>query len=401
MNRATRVLMTAVILAAFASAQDQAPEAPEAPAAPASPAATQTPDVPAAPRAPKAPRAPRAPRAPESHSYLGIDSRDVTPEIASSLHLSNTKGVEVMMVDQDAPAGKAGLKEHDVIVAFNGQTVDDPSQLRSLIRDVPPGNTVKLGIVRNGKPIDVQVKLAAHPQFAWNWNGDNINIHIPKIVIPPMPEIDVPVMMMLSRRNGLTVEPLTRQLAEAFGAKDGRGVMIRAVEKNSPAEAAGFRAGDVIVRVGSDPIESINDWNQAMRQPRSSASKVSVTVIREKREQNFTLALPEKRSDSSALDLNINLGDMNAELAEIGPEIQKSMADWQKQWNSQENQEKLRKQIEDAQREARKAMRLNQAEVQKQVDKARRDAEKAAKEWQKQGEEWQKEWQSQHDDDEQ
>lgn len=308
-----------------------------------------------------------------------------------------------MMVDQDAPAGKAGLKEHDVIVAFNGQTVDDPYQLRNLIRDVPPGNMVKLGIVRDGKPMDVQVKLAAHPVFAVG--PDDIHIHIPRIVIPPMPEIDMPTVVMASRRNGLTVESLTRQMAEAFGSKDGHGVMIRTVEKNSPAETAGFRAGDIIVRVGSEPIDSISDWNQAMRQARSSAGKVNVTVIREKREQNFTLALPEKRSDSSALDLNVDMGELNAEVADIGPEVQKAMAEWQKEWNSEENQAKLRKQVDEAQREARKAMRLNQAEIQKQVEKARRDAEKAAKEWQKQGEEWrkewQKEWQSQHDDDEQ
>ncbi len=298
------------------------------------------------------------------------------------------------MVDQDAPAGKAGLKEHDVIVGFNGKSVDDPNQLRDMIREVAPGNTVKLGIVRDSKPVDVQVKLAQHPEF---YPG---MIHIPKIHIGPMPEIDVPTVIMASRRNGLTVEPLNRQLAEAFGSKDGHGVMIRSVEKNSAAEAAGFRAGDVVIRVGNEPIDTINDWNQAMRQSRNGATKVGVTVLREKREQNFTLALPEKRSDSSALDLNIDLGDLNAELAQIGPEIQNSMAEWQKQWNSQENQEKLRKQIDDAQREARRAMRLNQAEIQKQVDKARHDAEKAAKEWQKQGEEWQKQWQKeQHDND--
>jgi serine protease Do len=381
MNRATQAVIAAIILAAFAMAQDQAPPAPEAPAAPA------------APRAPRAPRAPKAPRAPESRSYLGIDSRDVTPEIASALHLPNTQGVEVMMVDQDAPAGKAGLKEHDVIVGFNGKPVSDPYELRNMIREVPPGNTATLGIVRGGKPMDVKVTLAEHPVFMGG------PIHIPKIVIPPMPEIDVPVMMMLSRRNGMTVEPLTKQLAEAFGAKDGRGVLIRAVEKNSPAENAGFRAGDVIVRVGDEPIDSINDWSQALRQPHSGATRVNVTVIRERREQNFTLALPEKRSDNSALDLNLQFGDINAQLADIGPEIQKSMAEWQKEWNSEENQAELRKQMEEAQREARKAMQMNRAEIQKEMEKARREAEKARKDWQKQSDEWRQEWQKESQQD--
>jgi len=302
-----------------------------------------------------------------------------------------------MMVDQDAPAGKAGLKEHDVIVGFNGKMVNDPYELRNFIRDIAPGNTVTLGIVRGGKPMDVKVTLGEHPTF---FSGP---IHIPRIVIPPMPEIDVPVMMMLSRRNGMTVEPITRQLAEAFGAKDGHGVLIRSIEKNSPAESAGFRAGDVIIRVGSEPIDSVSDWNQALRQPHTGSGKVNVTVIREKREQNFTLALPEKRSDSSAVDLDMELGDLNEQLADLGPQIEKSMTEWQKEWNSGKNQEELRKQIEEAQREARKAMQLNREEVQKQVEQARREAEKARKEWEKQRDEWQKEWQreSQQQDQEQ
>ncbi len=304
------------------------------------------------------------------------------------------------MVDQDAPAGKAGLKEHDVIVKFNGKTVEDPFALRNYIRDVPPGTTVNLGIVRAGKPMDLKVTLASHPSFAWNWNGENI--HIPRINIPPMPEIDVPAVIMASRRNGLTIEPITRQLAEAFGSKEGTGVLIRSVEKNSPAEGAGFRAGDVIIRVGNEQIDSVNDWNQAVRQ--QSGGKINVTVIRDKREQNLTLAVPEKRSDSSALDMGaVDLGDLNVEMANIGPEVQKAIEEWQKEWNSEGNQAKLRKQIEEAQREARKAMRMNQAEIQKQVEQARRNAEKASrewqKEWQKQQQEWQKEQQKESQED--
>jgi len=306
------------------------------------------------------------------------------------------------MVDQDAPAGKAGLKEHDVIVGFNGKSVGDPYDLRQFIRDTTPGNTVTLGIVRDGKPMDVKVKLEGHPVFIGG------PIVIPKIVIPPMPQIDVPMMLMVSHRNGLTVEPITPQLAQAFGSKEGHGVLIRSVEKNSPAETAGFRAGDVIVRVGNETIDNVNDWNQALRQPQS-ANKVNVTVIREKREQNLTLALPENRSDSSALDfsgMQQDFDNMRIDIADIGPEVQQAIAEAQKEIQKTFNSPEFHKQIEEAQREAqreaRKAMELNRAEIQKQVEQARREAEKATREWQKQQQEWQKEWQkeSQRDDQE-
>src|SRR5215469_9815198 len=62
-------------------------------------------------------------------SYLGVDIRDVTPERASALKLKEERGVEITMVDADAPAGKAGLREHDVILAFNGTAVEGEEQL--------------------------------------------------------------------------------------------------------------------------------------------------------------------------------------------------------------------------------------------------------------------------------
>jgi membrane-associated protease RseP (regulator of RpoE activity) len=392
MSKATQIMMAAVILAAFAVAQD-APAAPEAPQAPATPAAPQTPataETPATPRAPRAPRPPKPPRPPREarRSYLGIDSRDVTPERAGALHLSKAQGVEVMMVDQDAPAGKAGLKEHDVIVGFNGKSIGDPNDLRQFIRDTEPGSTVTLGIMRDGKPMDVKVKIEAHPSFAYN-------ISIPPIHIPPMPDFDMPMPIMATRRNGMTVEPITRQLADVFGVKDGHGVMVRAVDKNSPAELAGFRAGDIIVRVGSETIDSVNDWNQSLRQQQTG--KINVTVIREKREQNFTLALPERRSDSSALDLSgmqEDLGDMQIEIADIGPEVQRAMAEAQREMQKTFNNPEWRKQFEQSQREAqreiRHAMEMNRAEMERETAQARREAEKARKEWEKERKEWQK-----------
>jgi len=86
----------------------------------------------------------------ENASYLGIEPRDVTPERQGALKLNSDKGVEVMMVDADAPAGKAGLKEHDVILSYNGKQIDDVGQLRSLIRETKAGTKVTLGISRDG-----------------------------------------------------------------------------------------------------------------------------------------------------------------------------------------------------------------------------------------------------------
>src|SRR5947208_14468606 len=92
-------------------------------------------------------------------SYLGVDTRDVTSDRVSALHLKEESGVEVTMVDQDAPAGKAGLKEHDVILTVNDQKVESVEQLRRLIREIPPGRTVSVVSSRDGQPLNINAPL--------------------------------------------------------------------------------------------------------------------------------------------------------------------------------------------------------------------------------------------------
>src|SRR5437868_10245178 len=86
-------------------------------------------------------------------SYLGVDTRDITADRLSDLKLKEEHGVEVTLVDQDAPAGKAGIKEHDVILNLNGNQVESVEQLRRMIHEIPPGRPVTLGISRDGTPM--------------------------------------------------------------------------------------------------------------------------------------------------------------------------------------------------------------------------------------------------------
>src|SRR6266852_7015848 len=92
-------------------------------------------------------------------SYLGVDITDVSADRLSALKLKEERGVEVTMVDQDAPAGKAGLKEHDVILEYNGQRVESEQQIRRMINETPPGRTASLGISRDGAPMTIKVQV--------------------------------------------------------------------------------------------------------------------------------------------------------------------------------------------------------------------------------------------------
>ena len=101
-------------------------------------------------------------------SYLGVDIADVSPERLGELKLKEEHGAEVTMVDQDAPAGKAGLHEHDVIVSLNGTAVESAAQLRRMIKETPPGRVVNLGISRDGQPMTIKVQLAdRHKSMTW------------------------------------------------------------------------------------------------------------------------------------------------------------------------------------------------------------------------------------------
>src|SRR5947208_2326150 len=83
-------------------------------------------------------------------SYLGVGVVDVLPERAKDLHLKDEHGVEVRCVDSDSPAAKAGLKEGDVVLEYNGQRVEGGEQFMRLVRETPGGRSVSLLISRNG-----------------------------------------------------------------------------------------------------------------------------------------------------------------------------------------------------------------------------------------------------------
>jgi serine protease Do len=272
-----------------------------------------------------------------------VDTRDVTPDRLADLKLKEEHGVEVTTVDQDAPAGKAGIKEHDVILSVNGTTVESVEQLRRMIHEIPPGRMVTLGISRNGQPLTFKAQLADRKKtFAMAPNGKPFKFAMPAIpampampvmpAMPMMPDIDVPVSIVVvhsSTRSGLMVENLTPQLGDFFGAKNGQGVLVRSVEKGSRAEKAGFHAGDVIVRVNAETINDVGDFSHALNGRKENTATVS--IIRDKKPQTLSLTLPDrKRSDlfEESFELpeidaetRINLSKVQSELARVRPQI--------------------------------------------------------------------------------
>src|SRR5580700_2107830 len=260
-------------------------------------------------------------------SYLGVDIADITADRLGTLKLKEEEGVEVTMVDQDAPAGKAGIKEHDVILSMNGTAVESKTQLQRMIHETPPGRVITLMLSRDGQPLTIKVQLGDRrsefssmmpkdkdKEKAWNRDGD-FHFEIPPV--PPMPNFnfDVPnisvVVVQSSARSGLMVENLTPQLREYFGARNGDGVLVRSVEKGGRADKAGLRAGDVITRVGDQPVHDTSDFTHALHS--HSAGSVSVGLIRDKKEQTLTLTLPERKESGAVIEESLDVPALDAE----------------------------------------------------------------------------------------
>jgi serine protease Do len=330
-------------------------------------------------------------------SYLGVDIADVSAERLGELKLKEEHGAEITMVDQDAPAGKAGLHAHDVIVSLNGTPVESAAQLRRMIKETPPGRVVNLGISRDGQALTIKVQLAdRHKSMEWQ---PNVNVELPKMPkLPALPDFDLPVSVVVvhsSARSGLMVENITAQLGDFFGVKEGKGVLVRSVEKGSSGEKGGFRAGDVVVKVNDQPVHDTSDFTHALRS--SSGGTVAVTVMREKREQTLTLTLPEKKDSGTLLEESFDNSDFTAEIeqavnqagdeiAHIGPTIEKAL-------RQTECGKKMEKKLQERQQELRERLQEREQELKDQQKEMQEDQQDQQQELQEQQREMQEEQQ--------
>jgi serine protease Do len=364
--RGLRILAIA-LLATACYAEPRAQQSPlTTPASPGAPS-MQGPESPQ--KAMKEHRQARVSMTPALGAYLGVDPRDVTPDRTAVLKLNEPRGVEVMMVDRDSPAGKAGLKEHDVILAFNGKTVADADQLRRMLRDAQPGKAVPLTISRAGQNINLTVTLTRRPEQMAGM------LPFP---MPSMPtDFDIPSFQILqfSKRNGMMVEDLTPQLADFFGVKNGGGVLVRSIDRGSPADSAGLKAGDVIVKAGNDPISCSSDWGRILHQSHGS---VPLAIVRDKHEQTLTLKLPDKGPDSS----------LHFDLPKLESQMQQLRAELASQWPEMERQVEIARadmqtQLRAHQKELEKAMKLQSQDIERAQQQARRALEKAMQDFNK------------------
>jgi serine protease Do len=202
--------------------------------------------------------------------WLGVMIQPVTPELATQFKMERAVGALVGEVSPASPAEKAGIKPGDVIVAFNGKEITQMSMLPNLVAETPVGSRVEVTLYRKGA-------LKKLPLIIAKLNEE-------QVAAQAEPEES------LNRRLGLGVQDLTPEIAAALGITDKHGVLITAVEPNSPAAEAGLRPGDLILEFNQRPVRDVKTFLNEIKGIKAKAT-VSFFIKREGRTRFFGLKL--------------------------------------------------------------------------------------------------------------
>jgi serine protease Do len=167
-------------------------------------------------------------------SYLGVIVQDITPELKAKLKLGTDNGALVSDVVSDGPAGKAGVRRGDVIVSFDGKTVRSSRELPLIVAAAPIGKKAIIEIMRMGK------KMMLHAVTAEMAEEEQ----------PPETQTE-------GVQLGVTLQPLTPEIAGNYGLNRTQGLLIMQVEQGSPAAEAGLQPGDIIVEVEQQQVADL------------------------------------------------------------------------------------------------------------------------------------------------
>ncbi|HEY4378941.1 MAG TPA: Do family serine endopeptidase [Acidobacteriaceae bacterium] len=183
------------------------------------------------------------------HGYLGISMNDVTPANAGFFNLKTATGAIVAQVTPDSPASQAGVKSGDVIDELNGHKIADGSALQVAVSQDQPGQTIQLGILRNGAPMQVSVKVGEFhkpgTEVADKDSGNGSPQNTGKL--------------------GLSVDDLNQDVRQQLNLpSEVKGAAIANVRPGSPADDAGLQPGDVVLEVNRKPVTSAEQFATAV-----------------------------------------------------------------------------------------------------------------------------------------
>jgi serine protease Do len=221
---------------------------------------------------------------------VGLSVRELAADETSRAKLDRPGGVYVVDVREDSPAARAGLRAGDVIVAFDGERIRGVRHVSRLVSETPPGRAVPAEILRDGAR--QTVSIAPEPTEGIAGLMPEIQREIERSVRTLPQDLPVPAVRGARARLGLTLTPLTDQLASYFGVKEG--VLVSAVEAESPAARAGIYAGDVVTAIGGRPVRTPADVSASARTAARGAT-IDVRLTRDRKEISVKVTVPDNQ----------------------------------------------------------------------------------------------------------
>ncbi|MCX7793059.1 MAG: DegQ family serine endoprotease [Thermodesulfovibrionales bacterium] len=169
--------------------------------------------------------------------WLGVSIQALTPEMKKHFGLKEDRGVLINQIFENSPAEKAGLKEEDIILQYNGKDITDPTQLRNLVAGTPPGKEVELKIFREGKTLSIKVTIEELPQEVVAARGEYENV-----------------------LRGVVVQNITPEIRKELQLPSRvTGVIVTDISEDSPAQGY-LQKGDVIMAINRTRVNNIKDY---------------------------------------------------------------------------------------------------------------------------------------------
>jgi len=225
---------------------------------------------------------------------IGVTIRDVTSEDAAKAKMAQPAGVYVESVREGTAAAKAGLQAGDIVIEFDGERVRSASHFTRLVQESVPDRQVAAVVVRGtSKQMLNVIPEAVGTNFLSRnlFRPQDLQLQVPRnFNFDVEPNFLRRALPLSGNALGVSVTPLSEQLAAYFGVKDG--VLVNDVTTSSPAASAGLRAGDVITAINGEQVSSAAEITRALRDNRNETVDISIT--RDRKSQTLKATVPTR-----------------------------------------------------------------------------------------------------------
>ncbi len=218
--------------------------------------------------------------------------------------------VVIAEIEPKSPADLARLKEGDILLKIDGKELTTGQGMSQEIRSRKPGSEVAIKIERDGKPMDVKVKLG---EYSEDNAKRELEIRFPSLfpqILPRSPQGIMPQPRAKSASEalrwekrkyvGMSLQEMNRELAEAWGARDGCGLLVIALDEEGPAKKAGLKVGDIIVKADGRKVEAVGDLS-GLLQDKKKGDTVKLDIVRDKKAKVIDVSVAEDEKNGPAL----------------------------------------------------------------------------------------------------